>query len=53
MATGFSEQHSILGCIKMGISAYIVKPFKYEEINKLVMKAYKGGKIPCAECNKY
>ena len=53
MATGVSEQNSKLGCIEMGISAYIVKPFKYEEINKLVTKAYKGGKIPRAEYNKY
>ena len=53
MATGVSEQHSILGCIEMGISAYIVKPFKYEDINKLVIKAYKGGMIPRSEYNTY
>jgi CheY-like chemotaxis protein len=45
MATGVSEKNSILGCIALGISAYIVKPFKYEEINKIVKKAYKSGKI--------
>jgi DNA-binding response OmpR family regulator len=45
IATGVSEKSSILGCIKLGISAYIVKPFKYEEINRIVKKAYKSGKM--------
>jgi len=49
MATGVSEKHSILGYIELGISAYIVKPFKYEEINKLVMKAYKSSKMQIPE----
>ena len=45
MATGVSDKNSIYGCIKLGISDYIIKPFKYEEINEIVKKAYKSGKM--------
>ena len=34
MITGDSDKHKIHGCIKLGISDYIVKPFRYEETSK-------------------
>ncbi len=45
MATGVSDRHKINDCIRLGISAYIRKPFKYKEINAIVSKTYKGSRI--------
>lgn len=49
MITGDSDKHKINDCIKLGISDYVVKPFKYKkpgnpakcnEISNLIKKAH-------------
>ena len=49
MITGDSDMHKINDCIKLGISDYVVKPFRYKkpgnpstcnEISKLIKKAH-------------
>ncbi len=45
IASGAKEKSMQHGCIRLGISAYIEKPFKYEEINDIVKKAHESGKM--------
>jgi len=45
MATGVDDKRKMNDCIMLGISSYIVKPFRYEDINEIVMRAYKEGQF--------
>jgi DNA-binding response OmpR family regulator len=40
MATALSDREDIIACARLGISGYIVKPFKPKEIGGLILSYY-------------